>query len=108
MPFVRRNGRPGLIGLAARTAVVAGTASAVNGAVVRHQAGRAAEAAQPVAIPPAPEQYPPAAPPQQLTVAAPAAPVDIVAKLQQLGDMRAQGLLSDPEFELAKRQLLGN
>ncbi|HWV50263.1 MAG TPA: SHOCT domain-containing protein, partial [Microbacterium sp.] len=34
-------GRPGLIGMAARTAVVAGTASAVSGNVARRQQGRA-------------------------------------------------------------------
>ena len=41
MPF-RRMGRPGLVGMAARTAVVAGTATAVSGSVQRHQAEKAA------------------------------------------------------------------
>ena len=36
-----RGGRPGLIGMAARTAVVAGTATAVSGHVQRRQQGRA-------------------------------------------------------------------
>ena len=40
-----RMGRPGLIGMAARTAVVAGTATAVSGNVQRRQAGRAQQAA---------------------------------------------------------------
>ena len=39
MPF-RRMGRPGLVGMAARTAVVAGTATAVSGSVQRHQADK--------------------------------------------------------------------
>ena len=46
---MRRFGRPGLIGTAARTAVIAGTAQATMGAVARHQQGRAAAAAQEVA-----------------------------------------------------------
>ena len=43
MPF-RRMGRPGLVGMAARTAVVAGTATAVSGNVQRRQAGRQQDA----------------------------------------------------------------
>ncbi|WP_448389973.1 SHOCT domain-containing protein [Microbacterium aurum] len=39
--MIRRVGRPGLIGLAARTAVVAGTASAVSGGVAARQQRRA-------------------------------------------------------------------
>ena len=39
--MIRRVGRPGLVGLAARTAVVAGTATAVNGAMNNHQQRKA-------------------------------------------------------------------
>ena len=39
MPF-RRMGRPGLVGLAARTAVVAGTATAVSGGMRNRQADK--------------------------------------------------------------------
>src|SRR5437763_295676 len=42
---VRRVGRPGLVGTVARTAVVAGTATAVVGGVSRHQASKAAQSA---------------------------------------------------------------
>ncbi|MBS1697580.1 MAG: SHOCT domain-containing protein [Actinobacteria bacterium] len=120
MPILRRGGRPGLLGMAARTAVVAGTATAVSGAVAQRQHDRAAErnalqaaqqqaaaeaalqaAAPPVPVPPAPA----AAPAAPAPAAAPA--VDIVARLQQLGDLHAQGLLSAEEFALAKQQLLG-
>lgn len=123
MPL-RRFGRPGLIGLAARTAVVAGTASAVGGAAMRHQERRAQdqyeqqqyEAAQQqaqidAAAQQAAAQYaaPAAAP------AAPAAPApaaagadDLIAKLQQLAQLQQSGVLSDEEFAAAKQKLLSS
>lgn len=114
MPL-RRFGRPGLIGLAARTAVVAGTASAVGGAMSRNQQQRAQgqyeqqqyEAAQQqaqidAAAQNAAAQY--AAPP----AAAPAAggADDMIAKLQQLASLKESGVLSDEEFAAAKQKLL--
>lgn len=110
---MRRAGRPGLIGLAARTAVVAGTANAVNArASQRHQAAAQQQelaAAQQqaqidAAAQAAAQQYaPPAAP-----APAPAAPaVDIVAELQKLGALKEAGLLDDAEFAAAKARLLG-
>ena len=108
MPFIGRVGRPGLLGLAARTAVVAGTASAVGGAVNRRQNARVAAAYEqdypPVPPAPAPGQAPPAPAPVQT---APAASVDIVGQLAQLGELKQQGLLNEAEFERAKAQLLG-
>lgn len=116
MPL-RRFGRPGLIGLAARTAVVAGTATAVQGAAMRHQERRAQseyeqqqyEAAQQQAqmddaARTAAAQYaPPASPP-----AAPPAPADdLIAKLQELGSLKASGVLTEEEFTAAKQKLLG-
>ncbi len=94
----RRMGRPGLVGTMARTAVVAGTATAVAGGVSRHQQGKA-EAAQQQAA-------------QQQAAQAPPAPApvvgddDVPAQLQKLADMKAQGLLSDEEFAAAKAKLL--
>ena len=74
----RRVGRPGLIGTMARTAVIAGTATAVSGSIQRNQAQRAAEA-QAAAAP----VYEAAPPPPPL--AAPAtAQNDTVAQLAQL------------------------
>jgi hypothetical protein len=117
MPFIRRVGRPGLIGLAARTAVVAGTATAVNGAMVNSQQKKAQAqyeqeqyqaAQQQAAIQQAAQQ----AVAQQQTAAAPAAPaapaggVDIVAELQKLGALKDAGVLSDDEFAAAKAKLL--
>ena len=101
----RRAGRPGVMGTMARTAVVAGTASATAGAVQRRGAQKA-EAQQQAAAPP-PATPAPAAPP---AAPAPAAPTpdedDVVAKLQQLGDLKAQGVLDDAEFAAAKAKLL--
>ncbi|WP_136052553.1 SHOCT domain-containing protein [Microbacterium sp. K36] len=115
MPL-RRFGRPGLIGLAARTAVVAGTATAVQGAAMRHQERRAQseyeqqqyEAAQQQAqmddaARNAAAQYaPPTSPP-----ATPPAPADdLIARLQELGSLKASGVLTEEEFTAAKQKLL--
>ena len=101
MPGMRRMGRPGLVGMAARTAVVAGTATAVSGAVSGKQQAAAqqqAEAQQQAAA--AAAAPPPAAAPA-------AGSSDVIAQLQQLADLRAQGVLSDEEFANAKAKLLG-
>jgi hypothetical protein len=96
MPLMRRAGRPGLLGTAARTAVVVGTA----GAVSSRRQQRAEQRAQQQA--PA-EPAPPAAPP------APAAPAadDLTTQLQRLGELHAAGTLTDDEFTAAKARLLG-
>jgi nucleoid-associated protein YgaU len=91
-------GRPGLVGLAARTAVVAGTATAVSGGMRNRQEQRM-EAQQ--------AQAQPAPPPPPAPVAAPAAAPDMTTELQKLADMKTQGLLTDDEFAKAKAQLLG-
>lgn len=94
----RRVGRPGLMGTVAKTAVVAGTATAVVGGVHRHQeqksADQQAEAAQ--------QAVPQQAAPQQ---AAPAEE-DRLARIKELGQMRDQGLLTDQEFASEKARLL--
>jgi hypothetical protein len=95
-----RFGRPGLLGLAARTAVVAGTAGAVSGAVQRRQEERAEAdayeqqaAAAPVAQAPAPEGG--------------GAPADHrIEQLKQLAQLRAQGVLTDAELEQQKAKIL--
>ncbi|WP_394159676.1 SHOCT domain-containing protein [Galactobacter valiniphilus] len=108
MPFIARSGRPGLLGLAARTAVVAGTAQAVGGAVARRQAHNdSRDVAAAVPAPPSPQ---PLQPSQTSPAAAPvqAAPAtDVVVQLQRLGDLYAQGILTADEFAAAKQQLLG-
>jgi hypothetical protein len=92
----RRMGRPGLMGTVARTAVVAGTASAVAGGVSRRGAARAESQQQ---------QY--AADQQQATAPPATTPDDGIAKIKELGEMRSQGLLTDEEFAAAKAQILG-
>jgi hypothetical protein len=92
-----RMGRPGLLGTMARTAVVAGTATAVSDRVSRRGAQRADEPAQYQA---AQSQVP-----QQQQAAA--TPGDTMAKIRELADMRSQGLLTDEEFAAAKAQILG-
>ncbi len=85
----------GLVRMAARTAVVAGTATAVSGRVQRRQAARwEQEDAQ---------QYAEAAPPQ----AAPPPEDDQTAQLQNLAQLHAQGVLTDEEFAAAKAKVLG-
>ena len=109
--MARRRGRPGLVGTMARTAVVAGTATAVSGSMQRSAQGRQAAAM-------AEEQERLAMQAQmaemQAQLAAPQPPQaaaahggdDLMAKLQQLAEMKNQGLLSDDEFAAAKAKLL--
>lgn len=102
MPYIPRRGRPGLLGLAARTAVVTGTATAVSDGMATRRKRRAQaeyehaqyEFAQQQAVLPIPAPTPTAS-------------VDLVAELQKLGDLKSQGLLSESEFEAAKARLLG-
>jgi hypothetical protein len=106
--FARRG--PGLVGMAARTAVVAGTATAVSGRVARRQQAKYAEKdaaytqQQAAAVEAGMEQqYQQAAAP---AAAAPAEP-EYMAELQQLAQLKAQGILSEEEFEAKKKQILG-
>jgi hypothetical protein len=94
----------GLLRGVARTAVVAGTATAVSNRVSRRQDGRWAQqdaAAQAAQAPP------PAAP-----APAPQAPQtpsmdDKLAQLKDLGDLKDSGVLSEAEFEAQKQKILG-
>lgn len=95
----RRMGRPGLLGTAARTAVVVGTANAVTNA----QSGRRRAAQQPVQQAPQPA---PVAPPPPPPAAAPAPANDLIAQLDQLAQLRVAGVLTDDEFAAAKAKLL--
>ncbi|MFG2872914.1 SHOCT domain-containing protein [Streptomyces sp. NPDC048338] len=90
---------PGLLRGVARTAVVAGTATAVSNRVSRRQQGRWA----------AQSGYQEA--PQQAAAPPPAAPAaddmgDKLDQLKQLGELKAQGVLTESEFEEQKRRLL--
>ena len=102
-PMPRRMGRPGLVGTAARTAVVVGTASAVSGSMHNKQAQKAqAQAAQQQEL----ANQAAASDAAQAAAAAPAED-ESVAKVKQLADLHAQGVLSDEEFAAAKAKALG-
>ena len=104
---------PGLLRGVARTAAIAGTATAVSGRVQRRQAERFAtrdaniyaqreQAYEQQTY----EQAPP--PPTAAPAAAPAAGEnDTIAQLQQLGALRDQGVLTDEEFAREKAKILG-
>ncbi len=119
-----RRGRPGLVGTMARTAVVAGTATAVVGhsqnkqaakqdaaaeqqaaqqAAFESQAQLADMQAQMDAMQAAQQPVPPPPP-----AAAPAGGGDdLMSQLSQLADLKAAGVLTDEEFSAAKAKLLG-
>ena len=88
----------------ARTAVVAGTATAVSNRVSRRQGNRwaAQEAQQQQAQP----QYAP--PPQPAPAPAAAAAPDTYTQLREMADLKAQGLLSEAEFSAAKAKILNS
>jgi len=97
----------GLIGGMARTAVVAGTATAVSNRVSRRQAGRwAAQDAQAYGG----QQYyePPPAAPEPAPPPAPAGGDDVIAQLERLGQLKSSGVLTDAEFEAQKARLLAS
>ena len=110
----RRVGRPGLVGTMARTAVVAGTATAVAGGVHRRQEGRAQDAADAEAY----QQEQMAAQQQQMApqqaapaAAAPAAGGALdpaaLAQIEQLAQLKQSGALTEEEFAAAKAKILG-
>lgn len=88
---------PGLLRGVARTAVVAGTATAVSNRVSRRQAGRWAEQDQM-----AYQQQQAYAPPPSSS-----GTDDVIAQIRELGELKAQGLLSEAEFEQQKARILG-
>jgi hypothetical protein len=98
---------PGLLRGVARTAVIAGTATAVSNRVSRRQAGRWAQQEQAQAY----EQQQ-AYQQQAYQQPAPAQPTGgtdaKLEQLRQLGELRQQGVLSDAEFEQQKAQILGS
>jgi hypothetical protein len=86
---------PGLLRGVARTAVVAGTATAVSNRVSRRQTERWAQQD--------PQAY--GAAPQAAPAPAAAAPID---QLKELGELHATGVLTDEEFAAQKAKLLGS
>ena len=98
----------GLIGGMARTAVVAGTATAVSNRVSRRQAGRWAAQEQQQMEHEAYQQQQYAQPAYAPPPPAPAASGsdDLIEKLQKLGELRDQGILTSAEFDAQKAKLL--
>ncbi len=94
---------PGLLRGMARTAAIAGTATAVSGGVRRRQESRWAQkegqasAEAPAPAPPAP----PAAP-------APSAGPSMIDQLKELGELKSQGILTEDEFAAQKAKILGS
>jgi hypothetical protein len=91
---------PGLLRGVARTAVIAGTATAVSNRVSRRQANRWAAQDQQAYEEQAYQQPPPPAPADDMDTK--------LAQLKELGELKTQGVLSDAEFEAQKRRILGS
>jgi hypothetical protein len=96
---------PGLLRGMARTAVVAGTATAVSNRVSRRQANRwSSQDQQSYEEQPYQQQQAYAAPPP-----APADDMDTkIAQLKELGELKSQGVLSEEEFAAQKQRILGS
>ena len=103
---VARPGRSTLVGTAARTAVIAGTATAVSGRVASNQAAKAQ-----AAMPPDAAQRPATAAPSVAPDPEPAGQGafsdDAFEQLKKLGELRDAGILTDEEFQAKKAQILG-
>ncbi len=100
---------PGLLRGMARTAAVAGTATAVRGRVARRQQQRWAAEDQAQYAPQAaarPTYVVAQPPPQPAPAPAPAAP-DPVSQLERLAALKQQGILTDEEFSAQKAKILG-
>jgi hypothetical protein len=104
---------PGLLRGMARTAAVAGTATAVSGGVRRRQERRWAQQEAPQAYAEPQAQAPQAAPAAPVAAAAPPAPApasgeaSIIDQLKQLAELKDQGILTEDEFAAQKAKLLG-
>jgi hypothetical protein len=86
---------PGLLRGVARTAVIAGTATAVSNRVSRRQGERWAEQEAP------PQQ------PQAAQAPPPPATASMIDQLKELGELKSQGILTEEEFAAQKAKLLG-
>lgn len=90
---------PGLLRGMARTAAIAGTATAVSGGVRRRQEKRWAQQE-------APQEYPEAPPAPAAPAAAPAGGPSVIDQLKELGELKEQGILTEDEFAAQKAKLL--
>ena len=106
---------PGLLRGVARTAVVAGTATAVSNRVSRRQAGRWSDKQQQqdeheqYEQQQQPQQPQYAAPPPQYAAPPAADPMqEKLDQLKQLGALKDQGVLSEEEFQQQKAKILNS
>ena len=92
---------PGLLRGMARTAVIAGTATAVSNRVSKRQGERWSEQEA--------QQQPQYAEPAPVAAAPAAAPAgeSVIDQLKELGELKAQGILTEEEFAAQKAKLLG-
>lgn len=94
-------GGPGLLGVAARTAVISGTATAVSGNVARRQQGKAMQAQAAAA-----HGQQQAAPPPPAPVPAAGPEIDVIGQLKELAALKEAGILTEAEFEAQKARIL--
>jgi hypothetical protein len=92
---------PGLLRGVARTAVIAGTATSVSNRVSKRQGERWAAQEE--------QQYAQQAPPPQAAAPAPAGgEKSTIDQLKELGELKAQGILTEEEFAAQKAKILGS
>lgn len=97
---------PGLLRGVARTAVVAGTATAVSNRVSRRQGARWAR--QEAEQAPPPPQYAYAAPPPESAPPPADGGLDRLDELKKLGELKAAGILTEEEFAREKARILAS
>ena len=91
---------PGLLRGVARTAAIAGTATAVSNRVSRRQANKWAAQGQQQAYQSQAYEQPPPEPADDMDAK--------LAQLRELGELKSQGVLSEEEFAAQKRRILGS
>ena len=101
--MIERKTVPGLLRGIARTAVVAGTATAVSNRVSRRQAERWSQQGQYPYDEPQYQEPPPPAPPPAPAASAP----DPIEQLKELAALKQEGVLTDDEFAAQKAKILG-
>ena len=99
---------PGLLRGVARTAVVAGTATAVSNRVSRRQANRWTQQSEAQAYEQQQQYYEPPPPQYAQPAPAPAAAPDPIEQLTKLAELKNQGILTDAEFQAQKAKILAS
>jgi hypothetical protein len=95
---------PGLLGTMARTVVIAGTATAVSGGIMRRHQAQLEQAARAAAYEQQQQQYRSAR--QHAPAVRPEPVLDVAGQLRLLADLWAGGAITDAEFTAAKAKIL--